>query len=276
MSGTRLSVCAPGADAGTLVDLARLGEGFGTGVWAGALTAGPSNADDSYVLTAAAAMAAATSTIRVGVVLGLRGTATPLRLAEDIGVVDQASGGRIDIALRPPTAADDAWDGDVGRLFDAWTHWPTVAGRSVAATPRPAQPSMPRLLVGTAGRRGQAERLHAGLLVPPGGDAGTADPSSGRVAVAVSIDDPGGARSWLAGDPVARVVELREHIDAAGADELVVVLPEERRRGLVDDMRTLAVVVGSSTRCSAHHVEFFATDSWHWLTESVRFHDPPE
>jgi hypothetical protein len=96
------------------------------------------------------------------------------------------------------------------------------------------------------------------------------------VAVAVLIDDRGGARSWLTGDPVARVVELRERIDAAGADELVVVLPEGSRTRLVDDVRTLATVVGSSTRCSEHHVEFFATDSWHWLTEGVHLHNPPE
>ncbi len=151
MNGTGLSVCLPGAPASVIVGAARLAESHNVNLWVGDPAAGAPNSDDSYVMTAAAGVAAVTSYIRIGVFLTLAGSATPLRLAEDIGVVDQASRGRLELGL-VVSGEEASWESSAGQLLRAWQEWPAGA-RTVAASPRPAQAWMPR---GARWRQGRA------------------------------------------------------------------------------------------------------------------------
>jgi alkanesulfonate monooxygenase SsuD/methylene tetrahydromethanopterin reductase-like flavin-dependent oxidoreductase (luciferase family) len=277
VNGTQLSVCIPGAPASLAVDAARLAESHNVNLWIGDPAANAPNADDSYVLTTAAGVAAATSHIRIGVFLGLTGTATPLRAAEDVGVVDQASRGRLELGL-VVTGDEESWVVAARQLLRAWREWP-AGDRTVAASPRPAQSWMPRLVVGGGAHMAAfATSVSAGVLVVDGD--GRMRPQTGpddrRVVLVVAPDlGPDGVEGWLADDVVGTVRRLRSAADRARADEVLFILPVEPDR-LVRDVRALGVVVGPSIRCSAHHVELIAPDSWNWLTRLGHLHHPPE
>jgi hypothetical protein len=276
MNGTRLAVSMIGGDAGIWVEAARLAELHGVDLWIGdgRRASGP---DDSYVLAAGAAVAAVTEDIRLCVVLTADGATSSLRLAEDIGVVDQASHGRLEIAFRVPSTARDEWEDRVVRLLGAWHEWPAQDGRTVAATPRPAQPWIPRLV---AGDREVAERLRAGLLVNSRDRDGGVGTPAGRIEprTVLEIDlkvGRNGLVGWLGEDPIARVAHLRAQVDGARAHELVVRLQPSDSRQLMADIQALGVVVGPCIRCSAHQAPFFAKDTFLWLTEKVGLHAPP-
>jgi hypothetical protein len=276
MNGTQLSVCIPGAPASLALDAARLAESHNVNVWIGDPAASAPNADDSYVLTTAAGVAAATSHIRIGVFLGLTRSATPLRVAEDVGVVDQASRGRLELGL-VVTGDEEAWLASARQLLRAWQEWP-AGDRTVAASPRPAQSWLPRLVVGGADAVTFATSMSGGVLVQDG-DGGRR-PETGlddrRVVLAVAPDlGPEGVEGWLAEDVLGTVRSLRGDVDRARADEVLFILPVVPVR-LARDVRALGVVVGPSIRCSAHHVEFIAPDSWNWLTRLGQLHHPPQ
>ncbi len=86
---------------------------------------------------------------------------------------------------------------------------------------------------------------------------------------------PDGVEGWLAEDVIGAVQSLRDAVERADADELLVILAPEPDR-LARDIRALGVVVGPSLRCSAHHVELLAPDSWQWLTRLGHLHHPPQ
>ena len=287
MNGTRLSVCIPGATAAVMVEAARLAESFNLDIWVGDPRAGarPANADDSYVMTTAAAVTAVTTHIRVGVFLTLDSSAGPLRLAEDVGVVDQAARGRLELGLVAPDDTDDRseWETRARALLGAWHHWPTTTGRDVAVTPAPAQPWMSRLVSGRAPLDAVADRLRGGVVVfaEDGSDATAADLDTvDRRTVLATTPGPGdrSIRDWLAPDPLAAVTALRSAVDRARAHEVLVVLPQPSAQGgarLVDDIEALGIVVGTSLRCSPHHVPLLAPDAWTWLTERRHLHHAP-
>jgi alkanesulfonate monooxygenase SsuD/methylene tetrahydromethanopterin reductase-like flavin-dependent oxidoreductase (luciferase family) len=139
--------------------------------------------DDGYCpspLVMAAAIAGRTRNLRLLVAALVVPLYDPLRLAEDLAVLDLASGGRIDLILgagyRPEELAmyDRAME-DRGRLLEegievlraAWTGEEfSYRGRRVRVTPRPARPDGPGLLLGgstPAGAR-RAARLGLGFV----------------------------------------------------------------------------------------------------------------
>ncbi|MHB8464029.1 MAG: LLM class flavin-dependent oxidoreductase [Acidimicrobiales bacterium] len=273
MNGRRVSVSIPGADARTLARAAQLADTTNLDIWLGDPRTQAANADDCYITTAAAAAAAVTSHCRIGLFLSLRGSGTPLRLAEDIGVVDQASGGRLELGLVAPTSAREEWEHDARALLRAWHDWPIDGGRSVAALPGPAQPWLPRMLVG--GTFDEAERLGAGLLLFTSRDT-SPPPIAGRERrIALGVEVAGSVRDWLAEDVLGAMLGLRAESDRAGAHDIVVVLadPDPDPAHLADDLRLLGVVVGTSVRCPAHKVEFLALDTWRWLHELTHLHE---
>ena len=122
-------------------------------------------AEDGYLpspLPLAAAIAARTQTMRVQIAALVASFHDPLRLAEDIAVVDLISKGRVDIVVTNGYVAsefamfDRALGGRVARttevvrtLRDAWTGEPfEFHGRTVRVTPRPAQPGGPPIARG--------------------------------------------------------------------------------------------------------------------------------
>ena len=141
------------------------------------------SSEDGYLpspLTMAAAIAARTSQIRIGINALIAPFYDPLRLAEDAAVVDQISGGRLDLTLAggyvpdefalfdvPPSARGARVREAIATLRAAWTGEPfEYHGRTVQILPRPAQPAGPPLMLGgsseAAARR--AARLADGFI----------------------------------------------------------------------------------------------------------------
>ena len=123
------------------------------------------SSDDGYLpspLTVAAAIAGRTSSIRMLVVALIAPLYHPIRLAEDVAVLDLVSGGRVDLVLGAGYVPDEAplygfeSTGRVARLEEAlrvlraaWTGEPfEYKGNMVRVTPRPLRPNGPMLLLG--------------------------------------------------------------------------------------------------------------------------------
>jgi hypothetical protein len=269
MNGRRVSLSIPGADAAVLTQAARLADQSNIDIWLGDPHGGAPNSDDSHVLASAAAAAAVAAHCRIGVFLSLQCSGSPLRLAEDIGAVDQASGGRLELGLVVPVDGRAEWEIDAQALLTAWHEWPLPDGRAVAALPGPAQPWLPRLVVGNW--PGAAERLGAGVLQFEHGTRPPVDRRQRRIVLGVDL--PGSVRNWLESDPLGAMVDLRTRADASHAHDVVLVLRDLELNQLDDDLRLLGVVVGTSLRCPAHKVEFLALDAWRWLHELTHLHD---
>jgi alkanesulfonate monooxygenase SsuD/methylene tetrahydromethanopterin reductase-like flavin-dependent oxidoreductase (luciferase family) len=152
--------------------------------------------DDGYlpsVPTALAAIAARTSRVRLGTAVLLAPLHHPLRLAEDLAVVDLISNGRLDLGLAagyrskefevmgvPRRERGRRVEETVQLLRLAWTGERfSYAGRSyrfddVTVTPPPAQPSGPPIFLGGSSvppaRR--AGRLGCGFAADSGGPLG--------------------------------------------------------------------------------------------------------
>ena len=139
--------------------------------------------DDAYLpspLPLAAAIAARTSALRVQIAALVASFHDPLRLAEDIAVVDLISEGRLDIVItngyvtsefamfdRPLSERAARTSELVRTLRDAWKGEPfAYRGRTARVTPRPAQPGGPAITMGgsteSAARR--AARLGDGFM----------------------------------------------------------------------------------------------------------------
>jgi len=140
-------------------------------------------ADDGYLpspLPLAAAIATRTRTMRVQIAALIASFHDPLRLAEDIAVVDLISKGRLDLVVANGYVASEfaMFDRALGErvarttevvrtLRQAWTGEPfEFRGRTVRVTPRPAQPGGPPISMGgsTEGAARRAARLGDGFL----------------------------------------------------------------------------------------------------------------
>jgi alkanesulfonate monooxygenase SsuD/methylene tetrahydromethanopterin reductase-like flavin-dependent oxidoreductase (luciferase family) len=144
------------------LDMAEWADGLGAVMWG--LSEHHASAD-GYLpspLTMAAAAAARTKNIRIAINAIPAPFHDPLRLAEDIAVVDQLSKGRLDIALVggyvheefamfgvPLNERPKRMTELVQTLKAAWTGEPfEFRGRTVRVTPTPFQPGGPNLMLG--------------------------------------------------------------------------------------------------------------------------------
>lgn len=137
---------------------------------------------DGYLpspLPVAAAMAARTKNLRIGVSAMVTSFHDPLRLAEDVAVVDLLSGGRLDLTLTngyvssefemfgvPMNERARRTTEAVHVLKQAWTGEPFVHhGRTVRVTPTPATPGGPPITLGgsTAPAARRAARIADGF-----------------------------------------------------------------------------------------------------------------
>ena len=139
--------------------------------------------DDDYLpspLVMAAAIAARTTKVRLGIHALIAPFYDPLRLAEDAAVLDLLSAGRLDLTLaggyvkdefdmfgvalsERPAKVREA----VATLRAAWTGEPfEFRGRRVRVRPRPAQPGGPRILLGgtSEGAARRAARIADGFI----------------------------------------------------------------------------------------------------------------
>lgn len=139
--------------------------------------------DDDYLpspLVMAAAIAARTAKVRIGIHALVASFHDPLRLAEDAAVVDVLSGGRLDLTIaggyvkeefdmfgatlsERPARVREA----VATLRAAWTGEPfEFRGRTVRVRPRPVQPGGPKILLGgtSEGAARRAARIADGFI----------------------------------------------------------------------------------------------------------------
>jgi alkanesulfonate monooxygenase SsuD/methylene tetrahydromethanopterin reductase-like flavin-dependent oxidoreductase (luciferase family) len=139
--------------------------------------------DDGYVpspLALAAAMAARTKSIRINIAAIIAPFHDPLRLAEDIAVVDRISAGRLDLVIAngyvlnefgmfgvSPADRVKRTVETVRTLKQAWTGEPfEFRGRTVRVTPTPHQPGGPNIVLGgsSEGAARRAARIGDGFL----------------------------------------------------------------------------------------------------------------
>lgn len=138
---------------------------------------------DGYLpspLPLAAAIAARTSTARINIAALVPAFHDPIRLAEDIAIVDQISGGRLDVVLASGYVAGEfaMFDRELSErqermiemvetLRAAWTGEPfEFRGRSVHVTPAPCQSGGPKITMGgsSEGAARRAARLGDGYM----------------------------------------------------------------------------------------------------------------
>lgn len=266
MSSVRLSLACPGATSAALLSLARRAQVFGLGVWLGDPAAEAENSDDSYVLATAGALALGTRDIRIGVWLTLRGSASLIRIAEDIGVIDQMSGGRLNLGLVAPGSYDPAWKDQVARLMGAWREWRLPDGRVVVASPPPAQPRIPASIVGD---ERTALDLSLARAVAINGDPSGTGSSADLLIYAPDLRDRS-FRDWL-GDFEQRVAELRALVGSyAKVAEIALVLPEAE----LDDanLRLIGMALAPAMRATAGDRDGLPRDAWAWATQKQAFH----
>lgn len=260
MSGLRTGLAFRGADAASVVQAARLADEWNIEtLWIGDPAGTAANSDDTYVMVAAAAAASATTHVRLGVFLSARSSSPPLRIAEDVGVVDQISAGRLAVAFsRPPSPGDDdEWLADLVRIARAPHDWDLGDGHRMPVTPAPAQPSVPM------------------AVFEPGGAPLVARPlqtASSPVLVAIGWPDPASAP---ASDDLMR---LKAGGAEVGAHE-VVLLVADTASPTAADLASIFAVVGSVVapclRAADHEVPILALDATRWLEQRGALHQPP-
>jgi hypothetical protein len=270
----RLGVALPGLDAAGLVRIAPDVELNGLHqLWVGDPRADAVKIDDSWILTTTGALTGVTRHIRLAAVLNLETSVTPLWLAEDVGVADQAAGGRLDLAFLAPPGNRDEWEQRVRLALTAWRGWRLADGRTVPVTPPPAQTFVPRVIAGEPdGRRLAA--LGAGALIRQG--EALPDDGALREVVRVTEMPVGDVAAFLGGDPVRAVEGLRALSGDGAVDTLVVVLPGSDDVVLRWSLSYLGRVVAPALRCADFQVPAIVESAYGWLHEKAHLHEVAE
>jgi len=224
------------------------------GIWIGSLGGAGIDPGDSYRTMVSAAVAARTRFVRIGCVLNLTASDQVLRLAEDVAMIDEASGGRLELAFELEDAEREA---SAVRLLSAWRGWATADGRRFPVTPRPAQPSLPRLVTAQSFDSPAAARLAAGVLVRA--EALHANPPARlrfeRRVIALEVRS---VRDLLSHGPVSSVAPWRHIADRHEADEVAIWLGAEEPAAIADEVRLLAKVVAPAIAGGATQWEMLA------------------
>jgi hypothetical protein len=269
MSGAiRLSVCAPGATAAELIQLARHADYWNLGgLWIGDPHGRAPNSDDNYVTAAAAAVAAVTVDLRIGLILGLREEKQVVRLAEDAAVLDQASRGRLELALR---LEGDLWLDRAARFLRAWDTW-ELPGRdeTVAVMPGPAQPTIPRLIIGD---EASSDALEVGRMLLKTESAPERLLPRRRILILPEPLSRGSALGQLRGDPDGPIARLRDSAQSSSARDLLFFVAPDLD---AEDFRALGTVYVPSLRASERNFHAIARDSHTWLIRKKELHAPP-
>ncbi len=156
-------------------------------------------------------------------------------------------------------------------MLRAWNAWEVPGSDEVVPViPGPAQPMVPRLVVGDDEA---AAALGAGQVRfgEAADDPDALVPRRTLLALDLALGD-GGVTGWLAEGPLERVLDLRERARAARAQEIVLILDAALTEA---DVKALATVVVPGIRAADRDVRAIATDAWTWLTEKTDLHSAP-
>jgi alkanesulfonate monooxygenase SsuD/methylene tetrahydromethanopterin reductase-like flavin-dependent oxidoreductase (luciferase family) len=197
--------------------------------------------EDGYLpspIVLAAAIAGRTRNIRVTIAALLAPLYDPIRLAEDLAVLDAVSGGRVDVIVGAGYVAGEFEMFGVSlseratrvtevveTLRQAWTGEEFVfRGRSARVTPKPAQPGGPPLVMGgsSAAAARRAARIGDGFL-PVSGDFW---PAYREEMIRLGKPDPGDFFSMGAG-----VIFVARDPETAWADLMPYFLHESNAYG---------------------------------------------
>jgi hypothetical protein len=225
-------------------------------LWLGATRAEDKGYAPTYLTATGGAVAAMTKSLRIGLFLNLSGDASPLRAAEDIAVLDNLAGGRIEIGLI--ATKDAGWAGRANAFLNAWEKgWPVPGRKPVAIIPQPVQPWIPRIVVGDSTFLDPAH--HAGRLLHEG-----------------EISKAAGERRILLVKPpfhelaaveseqkaLATLTALRESAMGAGAAEIMI----EDDSGDLGRFEACATLIGTvidpALRCSEEDIAGVVADAW--------------
>lgn len=216
--------------------------------------------DDGYLpspLALAGCIAGRTRRIRIGIAALLVPLYDPVKLAEDLAVLDLASGGRVGITAgmgyRPDEYAMFGRDWDArGKLLDewlevllrAWTGEPFEwQGRRIRVSPTPLTGPHPPVMVGGMGRNGARRAARFGLPFQPGSNNPDAfalyKSECARLGHTPMLLPPGaGEMTWVSEDPDRSWRELGPHL-LHDATEYASWQPEYQRSAVHSEARTV-------------------------------------
>lgn len=263
MSGLRLTVQVTPDDARAAVEAGKLAEMRGIdSIWVGG-TAGPGS-DSAKVTMTLAALAAVTDHIRLGAVLGPVASEHVMFVAEELGVVDQASGGRLELIL--PSDDQDGFVQQADAIRRAWAGVRLEDGRVVGATPTPVQPQVPTTVLAS--------------------EPGVAEGSGSRcVPIEVARELPEAARfydtrtallmpespDWFEApheDSAKAVVDLVRELEHCRATEVVFPI-DVGSASYREKLGFLAAIVHPALGASSYEVDLVVADALSWYDRSA-------
>ena len=252
MSQLRTSIALPRFKAAQAVAAGRIAEQWAVRT----LWFGEAGIDPTYIAAAAGAVAATTKALRIGLFIDLDCSASPLRIAEDVAVLDNLSGGRIELGL--VASGEDDWAERAGTLLDAWEHgWPTPDRNPLAIIPQPIQPLIPRLVVGEPRADEFFRRYSAGRLLI--GGRGKPPPRDGHERRVLLL---GLAELVSEAEAVRRLTDLRAAARGLGASEIMV---ESDFDSFDVNAMLLGQLIDPAMRCTLDDIPAIVKDAWQYL-----------
>lgn len=260
MTQLRTSIALPRFEAAQAVTAGRIAEKWAVRT----LWLGQAGIDPTYVAAAAGAVAAKTTALRIGLFIDLDCSASPLRIAEDVAVLDNLSGGRIEIGLLASGESD--WAERAAKLLETWEHGWSIPDRNpLAIVPQPIQPLIPRLMAGDPGSPEFFQRHGAGRLII--GGRGQPPPRDGHERRVLLLGLPFQRVADLASEKeaVRRLADLRAAASGLGASEIMVESDFESFEGTA---KLLGRLLDPAMRCTLDDIPAIVQDAWHYREET--------
>jgi hypothetical protein len=255
MSQLRTSIALPRFEAAQAVAAGRIAERWAVRT----LWLGEAGVDPTYVAAAAGAVAATTKALRIGLFIDLDCSASPLRVAEDVAVLDNLSGGRIELGLL--ASGEEEWAERAGRLLDAWEHgWPVPDRNPLAIIPQPIQPLIPRLVVGDPGAEDFLQLHGAGRLFIGGGDKPPPRIVGERRVLLIGLAELASEE-----DAIGRLTGLRAAASGLGASEIMI---EADFESFETTAREVGRLIDPAMRCTLDDIPAIVQDVWQYREQS--------
>ncbi|MDG2003498.1 MAG: LLM class flavin-dependent oxidoreductase [Novosphingobium sp.] len=221
---------------------------------------GQNAVDPSFTTATAGAVAGVTQAIRIGLFLTLGETASPLRLAEDIGVLDNLSGGRVELSFSA-SAQGNGLD-QAAQLMDAWDGWQIPDDEVVAIVPSPIQPIIPCLLAGEAKQGDLARFGSAGVLSIEGEQENSERAAAYRHVMMRKLPFSNLSAAGSEDKAIQQIQELRKSASANGFREIMIEFDGLDEAEFTDFAAFIGSVIDPAMRCSELDIPAIVKDAW--------------